>query len=59
MVRESLSPYVVLTLMTPKKNSSWWMHVNSKLINKIVIKYQLSIPYMDDMLDVLVSASTL
>eukprot|EP01018_Ginkgo_biloba_P015786 Gb_20044 [translate_table: standard] len=52
IIRESIIPYAVLSILAPKKNGEWRICTNSA-INKITIKYLFPLPHMDDLLDCL------
>ena len=56
LIKESLSPCSVPIILAPKKNGEWRMCIDSRAINKIIVKYRFPMPRMDNIMNFLTGA---
>ena len=51
LIRESFSPCTIPIMLAPKRNGEWRICTNSRVINKITVRYRFTFPRIDVIID--------
>ena len=52
-IKKSISPCTVPIVLASKKGGKWRLHMDSRAINRITIRYRFLIPRIEDLIDCL------
>lgn len=56
LIKKSINPCVVHSMLTPKKGGTWRLCIDSRDINRITIRYRFPTPRIEDLMDCLEGA---
>ena len=52
-IKKSISPCAIPVVLASKKGGNWSLCTNSRVINRITIRYRFPIPRIEDLMDCL------